>query len=89
MEFLLDRTWDFQRCDISTGHFDKKYTHAPCDYSFKGLEDTIIPALDNRKFFRKKREYMKAHKEGFTAGLELEEAIKKYKSHRRIHEHIN
>ena len=37
----------------------KQYTRARCDYSFKGLEDTIGPALDSvtidmiRKFFRK------------------------------------
>ena len=73
----------------------KKYTRAHCDYSFKGLEDTIIPALDSvnldtiRKFFRKMRDYIKAYKEGFTAGPELENAVKKYKSHRRVPEDNN
>ena len=71
----------------------KKYTRAHCDYSFKGLENTIVPALDSvtldsiRRFFRKMRDYMHAYKEGLTAGPELEKAIKKYKSHRKIHEH--
>ena len=65
----------------------KKYTRAHCDYSFKGLESTIIPALDSvtldsiRKFFRKMRDYMDAYKEGLSAGPELEKAVKKYKSH--------
>ena len=71
----------------------KKYTRAHCDYSFKGLESTIIPALDSvtldsiRKFFRKMRDYMHAYKEGLIAGPELEKAVKVYKSHRKIYEH--
>ena len=71
----------------------KKYTRAHCDYSFKGPEDTIIPALDSvtldsiRKFFRKMRDYMHAYKDGLTAGPELEKAVKKYKSHRKVYEH--
>jgi len=69
----------------------KQYTRAHCDYSFKGLEDTIGPALDSvtvdmiRKFFRKMRDYLQAYREGHIAGPELEKAIKTYKSHRRIH----
>ena len=71
----------------------KKYSRAHCDYSFKGLEGTIIPALDSvtldsiRKFFRKMRDYINAYKEGLTAGPELEKAVKKYKSHRKVYEH--
>ena len=71
----------------------KKYTRAHCDYSFKGLEGTIIPSLDSitldsiRKFFRKTRDYIRAYKEGLTAGPELENAVKKYKSHRKVYEH--
>ena len=73
----------------------KKYTRAHCDYSFKGLEDTIVPALDSvsldtiRKFFRKMRDYIKTYKEGYIAGPALENAIKKYTSHCRIHEDNN
>ena len=71
----------------------KKYSRAHCDYSFKGLEGTIIPALDSvtldsiKKFFRKMRDYINAYKEDLTAGPELEKAVKKYKSHRKVYEH--
>ena len=69
----------------------KQCTRTPCDYSFKGLEDTIGPALDSvtvdmiRKFFRKMRDYLQAYREGHVAGPELEKAIMKCKSHHRIH----
>lgn len=68
----------------------KRYTRAHCDYSFAGLEKTINPALDSvstdliRKFFRKVREYMQAYQEGFQGGAEVEIALKRYKSHRRV-----
>ena len=71
----------------------KKYTCAHCDYSFKGLVGTITPSLDSitldsiRKFFRKTRDYIRAYKEGLTAGPELENAVKKYKSHRKVYKH--
>ena len=51
----------------------KKYMCAHCDYSFNGLEITIIPALDSvmldniRKFFRKMRDYVVTYREGLTA----------------------
>ena len=67
----------------------KKYTRANCDYAFKGLEETIEPALESvslesiRKFFRKMRDYLKAYRE---VGTEMDTALKKYKSHHRIHE---
>ena len=70
----------------------KKYTRAHCDYSFNGLETTINPALNSvpldfiRKYFRKMRDYMAAYREGLIAGPELEKIIKKYKSHRKVHE---
>ena len=50
----------------------------------------MVPALDSvnvdliRKYFRKARRYMRAYREGKTAGQEIEEAVKKYKSHRRV-----
>ena len=68
----------------------KRYTRQHCDYSFPGLEKTIIPALDSvsvdliRKYFRKAREIMRAYREGHTPGCELEAALKEYKSHRRV-----
>ena len=39
-----------------------------------------------RKYFRKMRETMRAYREGYTAGPELENALKQYKSHRRVSE---
>ena len=71
----------------------KKYMSAHCDYIFKGLENTFVPALDSvtldsiRRCFRKMKDYMDAYKVGLTAYPELEKAIKKYKSHRKVHEH--
>ena len=61
----------------------KRYTCAHCDYSFAGLERTVIPALDSvrlgtiRKYFRKCREYMEAYRES-----RLEEVMwkRQYKS---------
>lgn len=37
-----------------------------------------------RKYFRKVQEYERAYREGKNAGLEVEQAVKKYKSHRRV-----
>ena len=68
----------------------KRYTRSHCDYSFAGLERTIIPALESvrldtiRKYFRKCREYMQAYREGNVGGSEVEKAVQKYKSHRRV-----
>ena len=68
----------------------KRYTRAHCDYSFTGLERTIIPALDSvrldtiRKYFRKCWEYMEAYSEGKAGGSDVEMAVQKYKSHRRV-----
>ena len=55
----------------------KKYMCAHCIYSFKGVENTIVPTLDSvtlnsiRRFFRKMRDYMDAYKEGLTAVREI------------------
>ena len=65
----------------------KHYTRQHCDYTFPGLEKTIIPALDSisvdliRKYFRKTKEIMRAYREGHTPDCELEAALKEYKSH--------
>ena len=78
----IERVW---------GHA-KHYTRSHCDYTFAGLERTIEPALDTvsvdliRKYFRKVREYARGYKEGFAAGPALENALKQYKSHRRVSE---
>ena len=50
----------------------KVYTRDHCNYTFTGLQNTIIPAfqsvtIDNiRKYFRKSREFMRAYKEGHS-----------------------
>ena len=68
----------------------KKYTRARCNYSFQQLERTVDPALDAvtvamiRKFFRKARDFMAAYREGKPCGPELFQAVKSYKSHRRV-----
>ena len=68
----------------------KRFTRAKCDYSFAGLERTIVPALESvrldtiRKYFRKCREYMQAYREGNAGGNDVEGAVQVYKSHRRV-----
>ena len=68
----------------------KRYTRAHCDYTFIGLERTIVPALESvrldtiRKYFRKSREYMQAYREGNSGGKDVENAIKLYKYHWRV-----
>ena len=70
----------------------KKYTRAHCNYSFVGLENTLEQSLDNipidtiRRFFRKTRDYMTGYREGLTLGPQMEAALKKYKSHRKVRE---
>ena len=50
----------------------KRYTRAHCDYSFPGLEKTIVPALESvrldtiKKYFRKCREYMEAYRKNIS-----------------------
>ena len=70
----------------------KKYSRANCDYSFKGLEEIVEPALESvsldsiRKFFRKMRDHLRAYREGITIGPLMDAALKQYKSHRKISE---
>lgn len=67
----------------------KRKVRTSCTYSIGSLRKSIRPALDSvplstiRKCFRKMRDYMKAYMEGKTAGVEVESAVKVYKSHRR------
>ena len=68
----------------------KWYTRAHCNYSYVGLQKTVGPGLDSvdtkliRKYFRKARDYIMAYREGHVPGRELEDAVKKCKSHRRV-----
>ena len=80
----IERVW---------GHA-KKYTRAYCNYSITGLRKTMVPALETvnvdliRKFFRKARDYVRAYSEGKKTGKEVEDAVKIYKSHRRVKENM-
>lgn len=68
--------------------YGKAYTRARCSYSSVSLRKHIRPGLDTvsleliRKYFRKCREYMRAYREGHTAGKSVELARKMYKTHR-------
>ena len=67
----------------------KSYARQYCDYTFKGLKDTIPHALASvdlitiRKFARRAQRYMDAYRKGLTQA-QAEFAVKKYRSHRRI-----
>lgn len=66
--------------------FTRKYSNS----TVQRLRSIIRPALDSvspdliRKYFRKAQDYEQAYLEGHEAGKELEQAIKVYKSHRRV-----
>ena len=69
----------------------KHYTCENCDYTFRGLQKTVLKALDSisieliRRFANKSFRYMDAYRLGLT-GADAEKAVKKYRSHRRIPE---
>jgi hypothetical protein len=64
----------------------------PLPPQIQSRDKTLGPALDNvsvdliRKYFRRVREYTRGYREGFAAGPPFENAVKQYKSHRRISE---
>ena len=67
----------------------KVNTRANCDYSWKGLQQTVPASFSSvslssiRKWFRQCWHYMQAYKQGTT--LKMAEYVHKhYKSHRRI-----
>ena len=68
----------------------KRYCRAYTNFTLVKLRQIINPGLDSvtvdliRKYFRKARDYEKAYTEGFKAGKQVEDAVKKYKSHRRV-----
>ena len=70
----------------------KRFTGKHCNYTPPQLEQTVEPAFDSidvqliRKYLRKAREYMNTctYREGHSAGPELLQAVKKYKSHQRV-----
>ena len=68
----------------------KVYTRTHTNFTLQRLRQIIRPGLDSvgadliRKYFRKALEYERAYLEGKQAGKELEQAVKVFKSHRRI-----
>ena len=68
----------------------KVYTRMYTNFTLPRLRNTMHPALDSvtleliRKYFRKVLDYEKAYLDGKKAGKELEQAVKVYKSHRRV-----
>lgn len=68
----------------------KRYCRAYSNFTLQKLRATIDPALDSvsldliRKYYRKVRDYEAAYLEGNKAGKKVENAVKKYKSHRRV-----
>ena len=68
----------------------KRYSRAYTNFTLPGLRRILPQALDSvsvtsiRKYFRKARDYEKAYSEGHAAGKEVENAVKRYKSHRRV-----
>ncbi len=68
----------------------KVYTQMYTNFTLHRLRVNVNPALDSvstdliRKYFRRVLEYERAYLEGKKAGKELEQAVKVYKSHRRI-----
>ena len=68
----------------------KVYGRAYTNFTLAKLRQVINPALDSVtvdlicKYCRKARDYENAYLEGHKAGKEVENAVKKYKSHRRV-----
>ena len=75
--------------------FAKRYARANCDYSFKELEKMVPKALDSISLITIRRSYnhcwmyMKEYHKSNLAPCQVEWAIKKYSSHRRIKESEN
>lgn len=68
----------------------KVYTRAYTNFTLAHFRSIMDPALDSvsldtiRKYFQKVLNYERAYTEGKKAGKEVEQAIKVYKSHRRV-----
>ena len=68
----------------------KVYTRMYTNFTLPRLRANANPALDSvstdliRMYFRRVVKYERAYLEGKEAGRELEQAVKVYKSHRRI-----
>lgn len=79
---------ELQPIELYWAHAKRK-TRASCNYSIVSLRKCVRPALDSvplstiRKCYQKMRDYMRAYLDGKSAGIEVESAVKIYKSHRR------
>ena len=68
----------------------KVYCRAYTNFTLIRLRQIMHPTLDSvtvdniRKFARKARDYEQAYREGHKAGKAVEDAVKVYKSHRRV-----
>ena len=62
----------------------KEYTRANCDYSFKGLEETVEPALESVRLDSIRKFFLRAYREGIDIGPLMDAALKKYKSHHKV-----
>ena len=68
----------------------KVYSRAYTNFTLSRLRQIVNPALDSvsvdliRKFGRKARDYEQAYRDGHKAGKAVEDAVKLYKSHRRV-----
>jgi hypothetical protein len=71
----------------------KRYCRQHCDYTFKGLKQTISNALDSvnlikiRRFARRANRYISAYELGLSGKAAIF-AVKKYRSHRRVPENV-
>ena len=67
----------------------KCYTQQHCNYTWKGLQETVPRVLDSvplgqiRKYAQKSAKFMECYRKGLT-GLQAVYVLKKYKSHRTV-----
>ena len=71
----------------------KQFTRSQCDYSWEALQSSVPLAFDSIKLSTIRRQadhcfrYMDAYRRGDLAPFQVEWAMKKYSSHRRIKDH--